>query len=335
MKYVPINELKSGMIIANTLYNNSGTILLNANKSLTNAIITGLKSLGFNGLYIYDSMNEETYEMLLDDDIRINAIKNLKHINIDNCLFIANKITNEILAKPDMMYELMTISSYDNITYMHSVNVAIIATMIGVDMGLDTEMLYKLSQAALLHDIGKTMVDYDIINKDGKLNDEEIEEVHKHPYYGYMLLKNNSNISSIVRNAIYSHHENEDGTGYPRGIKSDKIHLLAKIIHVADVYDALTSQRSYKDRYNPADAIEFLLAKTNTMFNETVVKSLMSCVALYPIGTEVKLSDNRVAIVTKNSRHFPTRPTVMLSDGEILELIKVPNITVIELITPM
>lgn len=335
MRYVTINEIKSGMILASTLYNNSGTILLNANKALTPAIITRLKSLGYNGLYIYDDMNTERYEMLLDDDTRIDAIRNLKHINIDNCLFIANKITNEILKNPDVMYELMTISSYDNITYMHSVNVAILATMIGVDMGLDTDTLYKLSQAALLHDIGKTMIDYDIINKDGKLDPDEIEEVHRHPYYGYMLLKNNPNVSSIVRNAIYSHHENEDGSGYPRGIKSENIHITAKIIHVADVYDALTSQRSYKERYNPSDAIEFLLSNTNKMFNENVVKALMSCVALYPIGTEVKLSDGRHAIVTKNHRHFPTRPKVMLADGEVIDLMKIIDITIVELITEM
>ncbi len=333
MKYVPVNKLQEGMTLAMTIYNNEGGILLNANKTLTKSLINRITKLQFKGLYVYAENEEIKYEPMLSDVTRLQALRSLKHINIDDCLFVANTITNNVIANPDVLHELITISSYDNLTYMHSINVATIATMIGVDMGLSNDRLYELSQAALLHDIGKSCIDDTILNKPGKLTDEEYAEMKKHPYYGFEMLKNNQNITGVVRNAIYSHHENEDGSGYPRGLSHDEIHKVAKIIHVADVYDAMISKRSYKERINPADVFEFIMSQNEMMFDESVVKALIHCVALYPIGTEVKLSNGSVGIVHKNTKSYPTRPEIVLPTGNIINLMDITNITIVELIT--
>ena len=144
---------------------------------------------------------------------------------------------------------------YDQQNYAHCYDLWMhcLHTVVGIHKDVDDAMLYL---AALLHDIGKTCLPLEILNKPETLTEDEYEEVKRHPRYGYNMLKNNEEISSVTRNAIFSHHENEDGSGYPRNLTSDKIHKFAKIIHIADVYDALITKRVYKEAINPADAME-------------------------------------------------------------------------------
>ena len=142
------------------------------------------------------------------------------------------------------------------------------------------EELEKLSQAALLHDIGKCDVPLEIVNKPAKLTSEEYEEMKRHPEYGLKRLRDGRSqgteeIHAVVKNAVYSHHENWNGTGYPRGLQGEAIHLFARLIHVADVYDALTAKRAYKDALNPSDAMEYLMANSGAMFDIDVVNTFI------------------------------------------------------------
>lgn len=330
MKYIKTNKLKVGMMIATSIYNNRASMLLPANSVLTETNIKSLKRLGYKGVYIYENDNPETFKGILSDATRLLAIKNLKHLNVDECLYVANAITNEILSNPDVIYDMVSISSYDNLTYVHSINVATLSTMIGVNLGLTNDMLYKVAQAAILHDIGKTAVNPDIIKKDGRLTAEEFAEVKRHPEYGYYMLCKNDMISSVVRNAVYSHHENEDGTGYPRGLKGDKIHIAAKIIHVADVYDALTSKRSYKDEMPADEALAYMTNNIGTLFDKNVVTAMLHCVAPYPVGVEVVLSTGDVATVVKVDKNNITKPVVCLDESysRLLDLADFENICI-------
>lgn len=279
MKYLNIDEVKPGMILASTIYDNNARILLASNKSLSSSIIARLRMLKFNKVCVYDKDDESCYKSLLDDDIRQSALRNLKNLDIDNCLYIANTITNQILNDPDYVYNLQSIGSYDNITFDHSINVAILSTMIGVSMGFDNQMLKKITLAGLLHDIGKTSIDHNIIAKEGKLTNLEYDEVKNHPAYGLAILRQNCLTSAVVLNAVYSHHENEDGTGYPRGLKGNKIHIVAKILHAVDVYDALVSKRSYKDSVDRLSVMNYMISNIGTLFDETVVRNLIKCVS--------------------------------------------------------
>jgi len=193
--------------------------------------------------------------------------------------------------------------------------------------------LKKLSQAALLHDIGKTCLPVELLNKPGKLTPEEYEEVQKHSRYGYNLLKNNPDISSVTRNAILSHHENEDGTGYPRNLPAEKIHKFAKIIHIADVYDALTTKRVYKDAMNPADALEYLMSQAECLFNKDMVATFMQYIAPYPLGVTVELSNGKPAVVVQTNREMLSRPKVRLFDGTIIDLMDQLDITIVKMLT--
>jgi HD-GYP domain-containing protein (c-di-GMP phosphodiesterase class II) len=334
MKYVKINELEEGMILSNTLYDDNTNILLRSNKSLSKRMIERIKQLNYDGLYVFEENDIAMSPSIISEETRLKALKHLKHLNIDECLFIANNIVNEIRENNDtIIIETINLSSFDNYTYEHSINVCIMSVVLGIGLGLNDEELNKLSQAALLHDIGKTAIPIDILNKPGKLNDEEYEEMKNHSKYGYNLLKENEDIASTVRNAIFSHHENEDGTGYPRQLTGDKIHKFAKIIHVADVYDALTAKRAYKEPINPADALEFLISQTGKMFDERIVKLFIEYIALYPVGTKVLLSTNEEARVVANNEKFLSRPIVKTDSGKKINLLETLDITIIDLLT--
>lgn len=328
MKYIQTQNLKSGMILASTIYDNKGNVLLKCNTLLKNNYINKIRNLGYDGIYVYEDNGIKDKMSIISEETRIKTINNLKKYNIDECLFMANEIVEEIQSQKDIVVEMINLSSYDNYTYVHSVNVDVLSVIIGIGLGLKNEELKNLSTAALLHDIGKSCIDSDIINKPEKLTPEEYEEVKKHSFYGYNMMKSNPCISATVKNAIYSHHENEDGSGYPRGLKGDNIHLFAKIIHIADVYDALTAKRVYKEAMNPAEAIEYLMANAGKQFDLDIVNVFLKYVAPYPVGVTVMLSNGEKAIVVQNNKKMLSRPIVMTRDGKLIDLLIAKNITI-------
>lgn len=333
MRYINANALTPGMVLATTLYDNNDNILLKANHKLTPHNIKRIQKFDYAGLYIYENDEIDLHNELISEHTRITTLRALKRLNVDKCLYLANEIVDEIRCSQSMLVETVNLSSYDNYTYIHSINVDILSVVTGIALGLTDHQLRNLSQAALLHDIGKTSIPKEILNKPDLLTAEEYEEIKKHPLYGYNLLKENDNISSVVRNAVYSHHENMNGSGYPRGLTARKIHLFAKIIHVADVYDALTARRSYKEPLNPADALEYLMAHSGTMFDKRVLEAFIRHVAPYPAGTSIMLSTGQRAQVIKNNDEFLTRPIVKLENGTVINLQNTLNITITELLT--
>ena len=333
MRYVRTEHLEKGMVIAYTLYDSCENILLKANKKLTQQYINRIQQMEIPGLYVFEDDDIEAHAPIVSETTRIRAIKSLKKLNIDECIFVANAIVDEIRECESIVIETMRLSSYDNYTYAHSVNVDIYAVVLGIALGLTDDELRKLSHAAILPDIGKTCLPVEVLNKPGKLTPEEYEEVQRHCRYGYNLLKNNPDISSVTRNAILSHHENEDGSGYPRSLMPDKIHKFAKIIHIADVYDALTTKRVYKEAMNPADALEYLMAQADIQFNKEMVATFLQYIAPYPLGVTVELSNGKPAVVVQNNRDMLSRPKVRLFDGTIINLMDCLDITVTKLLT--
>lgn len=328
MKYLRANQLAPGLVTACGLYNAENRLMLAANTILTDTLVSRIRALNFHGVYVLHEPDDTAYAPLLDDEARQNAIKTLKSLDIDQIRYVANNITNQVLYGADRLYDMMTVSAYDDLTYMHSVNVTILSVMLGVAMGLVNDRLIELGQAALLHDIGKTRIDPNIIKKPGRLTDDEYAQIRNHPQYGYDMLADNNSVPELVRLSVLSHHENEDGTGYPYGLKSPSIPVYAKIIHVADVYDAMVSKRSYKDRLNPADVLEYIMAHTGSQFDLKCVTALQNSVALYPDGVKVKLSDGIEAYVQENTPGFPSRPVVLTDTGMLINLMTRLNITV-------
>lgn len=330
MKFVHSDNIKLGMVTARPIYNEYGNLLLAANHKITNANIRQIQALGYTGIYVFDKYSEyESYDEFISQKDRNHIVNALKTINIDKILFYTNKIVNEMLECDDLLLDLQDMQSHHNATYNHCVNVSLYATACGVGLGMSQKDLQDLSTAAMLHDIGKNAIDVAILDKPGPLTPEERILMNKHPEFGYNLLYNNPSINAATRAGILLHHENEDGSGYPKKLSGDSIPLIPKIIHVADVYDALRSKRAYKKDYKASESIEFLMSHCGTMFDLHIVETFLKYLILYPVGCDVELSDGRIAHVVKNNSESIQRPVVMVND-ETIDLLKVLNLTIIK-----
>jgi HD-GYP domain-containing protein (c-di-GMP phosphodiesterase class II) len=210
------------------------------------------------------------------------------------------------------MINVLDIRTYDDYTYAHSLNVAILATVIGKVLGLSRQSLYELAMAAVLHDTGKMFIDKKILNKPGKLTPDEFSEIKKHCALGFNFLSQNLNIVETCKTTALQHHEAYDGNGYPSGLSGNDIHLFGRIVCVADVYDALTSDRPYHKAMLPSDAIEFIMSEYNSKFDPEIVDAMIKKIAPYPLGTCVKLSNGLDAIVVKNYESSSLRPVLKI-----------------------
>nr|MCR4909016.1 HD-GYP domain-containing protein [Lachnospiraceae bacterium] len=267
----------------------------------------------------------EELNQIIDDELRREAINSLQSFNIDQVIYMTNRIVDSILAQNEIMVDLTTLDTFDHDTYSHSIDVCVLATTCGVGLGMNTRMLSDLAVAGALHDIGKQGIPLTILNKVGELTDEEKIIIESHPKIGYDMLYNRADISSFVRSGIMSHHENWDGGGYPNGLVGEEIPMFGRILHVVDVYDALIKKRVYKSGFKHTEAIEFLMGNCNRMFDIRIVETFLKYVIVYPVGTDVLLSTGEKAHVIKNRSSSVLRPVVMTKDRRILDLAKDPK----------
>jgi len=236
---------------------------------------------------------------------------------------IVYELTAEILPKKGLAHNIMEFKNYDDYTYQHCLNVAILNISTGVTLGLDENELHELGICGILHDIGKMFIPLDIINKPGKLTSEEFEIIKTHPMHAINQLRHL--VSPDVLMGIESHHEKINGSGYPHGKTSESIPLFGKISAVCDVYDALTSDRSYRKTCFPNEVIEYMMGAAGILFDYDILKAFLRSIVAYPVGTYVKLSNNIIGIVVKNYSENIMRPIVRIikedtSYGEAIDL---------------
>lgn len=319
MRYLRIDQLREGMISVRPLFSGR-TLLLAANKVLTDSVIRLLYENKFRGIYIYDECKDyDSFVELIDLNTRRNLIESLDTLDVDGLMYSSSIIVDRLLQREDLIVDLNELYMYDCSTYEHSLNVAITSTACGIHMGLPEEILPELATAAMLHDIGKLLIPSEILNKKGELTREERLLIEEHPRLGYDMLYDDVSVTPRIRAAILCHHENDDGTGYPVGLGGKAIPLLARIIHVADVYDALCRKRAYKDKFLHTESIEYLLGGSGTLFDIDVVKNFLQVIVVYPIGCSIELSNGSTAQVVKNFSEFPLRPKVV-SNGIVIDL---------------
>jgi len=254
-----------------------------------------------------------------------HEIKELSKPTVEKITHIADDILVDI--GNDSTYlgnQMIALQNYDDYTYKHCLRVAMLSTSVAHELGLAKEDIKEVIVSALLHDIGKSSIDHDIIIKPSKLTDKEFEEIKRHPYIGYNILKNSGDgvFSSNVMSGVLFHQEKFDGSGYPTGIKGKDIPLIARIISVCDVFDALTSNRPYRKPWSVAEAEEYILGSCGTHFDYDVTSAFMRAFNPYPVGTMVNLSDGRHAIVIKTNQTV-LRPVVRIqgqNTGEEIDL---------------
>lgn len=321
MRYVTLRETRPGMRLAYDLYDSFGRTLVGSSCELTDVYIEKLREYGVGGVYITDRLSEDIeVENIISPELRREGLACIRVCDIDRCHDIAKRMVSEILGKCVVSLDMADLRTYDDYTYAHSVNVAVICCVIGVGMELPEEDLLGLVTAALLHDLGKLSIPPEILNKPGRLTPEEYQVMKSHATVSYELLKERWDVSAQVKSAVLFHHENVDGSGYPQGLEGHEQTLFTKILHVADVYDALVSKRPYKNPYSPYEASEYMMGMCGSMFDRQVVDALLRFVPLYPKGTTVLLSNGRTGIIYENAGIHNLRPILRMTDGTMMDM---------------
>lgn len=314
MKFLSIDAIKNGVYLAKDILTAEGKVLLAKGTKLTKAYLKRLKEFGYTHLYVCDNKEDEELEIAepIKEKTRMQAIKAVKEtlakaltwqdLKINQINRLATIIVDEISGSNDVIFNMMEIKEHDDYTYSHSVNICIISTIIGKLLGLPPIRLKKLAVGALLHDLGKIYIEKDILDKDTNLTPEETQRIHQHPKFGFERLRIYPELSILSAHVAYQHHEREDGSGYPRGLCEKDIHPFAKIVAVADSYDAMISNRPYKKPVFSHIAIAELKANSPRKYDQKAATALTWAVAPYPIGSVVLLTNKQKAVVVNTKR---------------------------------
>lgn len=364
MRRIPINSARKGDILAQSVYDPRGRVLLKAGNRLTTYLITKIKEHQIHSLYIADSDDDVgSLKDVVSPLVRLEAVHSVRLIYenfltkttaedilnmkrnqfrdspiISQLMLAAEKLSDEVFLNSKAMVEMVSIKSLDNYLYEHAVNVAVLSLLMGVDLRLKEDELGKLVLAALLMDIGSHFVAQEILNTPGPLSPEQMAEIQKHPATSHEYLTKKTQLPAAVRHLILQHHERMDGSGYPNGTLGPEIHPLARILAIADTYDALTSDRPHRPGYSPNEALEMIMGSAGRQFDFEIVNLFAKRVVAYPVGTYVRLSNGDQGQVIDMNIDIPLRPVVkILKHGpgnteQEINLAKNLNITVTEVI---
>lgn len=327
MIYIPLYRAKPGMTLAQSISSPNGLFsLLERGQILTQPLIGKLQSHCIDGIYIeYEGSEDVSPSNIIRSEARQKLTSDFQAVYADflskpfvspsavnSTKKIAEAIVEAVLDREEYLADVMEIKNYDDYTYCHSLNVCILATLIASELGITRNRLEDLALCALMHDLGKIDIPIDIINKEGPVTDCEFEIIKTHPEKGVEHLRRCYNVSHEVLQGILGHHEKFDGSGYPYGVKGKSLSLFARILSVADVYDALTSRRSYRKAWFPNEALEYIMAGADTQFDFDIVTVFMHLVCAYPTGTIVVLCDGSHALVLKTYPENVLRPKLRL-----------------------
>ena len=286
MRLSTTEALSPGERLSKNIFNEQGRILLREGLTLTQPLIDRLIKLNIPYVFIQDDRTEdirpkppiskklrsEAIQMIESTFKKLKAERNMEQsFTIEKAAKKFSSLIQSMLKEMNDKKELLTLLAdvyiYDEYVFTHSFNVTLYTLAIGMELKMEKSQLESLGLGAILHDVGKMLVPLEILQKQGKLTEEEFGEIQKHAEYGFYLIKSIFTVPLTVAHCAYQHHERLDGSGYPRGIQSDDIHYYGKIIAVADVFDAVTSNRVYRLAMLPHEGLEILYAGSGTKFD--------------------------------------------------------------------
>lgn len=336
MKYISIDNVEPGHVLAKCIYASDGRILLNTGVPLTVGMINQLRRVGIISLYIESKFTDNIrFEDVVSDETRREAIINLssaiqavqggKDVNIKEINTTVNSVIDEVLKNKHVLVHLSDVRTKDNQLFVHSQNVCMMSTLIGIKLGYNYNALKDLAIGALLHDIGKVAPENSSIVEPKKR--AAGENYNHHAWKGFNILRKKHEISVIAAHVPLQHHEYVNGTGEPRGIDGSEINPLAKIVAVTNYYDNLISNINNDMPLLPHEACEYIMAMANIEFDLNVVVKFLESVAIYPTGSSVRLNTGDVGIVVDQHNGLPARPVVRVikqekedEDHEIFEI---------------
>lgn len=358
-----VDYLEPGMILVGPLFDYSGRYLWPAMQPLTPALINRLKNEGIEKVYyskpntkkdikysnpmISEKILEEAIEILSEI---ISAVENNKKPDIEKTKKVVEKIFQEIVKKfESAVLNLLMIKNYDDYTYTHSINVSAISMFFAKTLKLSDYVVKEIGLGGLLHDLGKVKIPKEILNKPDKLTEKEFIEMKKHPIYGYFIIKDDSNISTYVKKIVLFHHERYDGKGYPLGLTFERVGRYPQIVGLADVYDALTTERPYKRPYSINETLEYIMENSGTAFEPILAQKFINEMAkmynigsFYPIGGFVLLNTGEKGIIIDKDTEYTLRPKIkILTDPkggiarskQVIDLKTDPNRYIIKIIS--
>lgn len=360
-RLVRTRQLQPGMKIDQAVVDKSGRNLVQRGSILDNYVIDSLLKMGV--MMVYIQSGEETAgdieksispqarkqierlhtddrsKVELSDSVKTRVAEGIQFIYsnteskelADATNNIASNLMNAINSTDAIAVDISALKTSDEYTFKHSVDVATMSMVLAKQQGLSQKQIYEIGVAGLLHDIGKTKIPLDILNKPARLTDEEFAVMKQHPVFGYRMIKDRDEFSNEICMAVLQHHEKMNSKGYPIGFPSDKITQYARILTIADIYDALVTERPYKSAFSQRDAVEMIMSMTGEL-DITAMKSFLESMILYPVDSIVELSNGEKAKVVKNNPNYILRPTVVgIKSGRVYDLsmdIKCANIII-------
>lgn len=365
---IPFDELIEGMVFGDDVIDKEGRLLVSKNTVLTREILERLKKFSsrkfFSMKVLLSELNIKTVVKLENGSVQEVASSQIKMEHTKERLVIKEKfeemhksikqsfdelsrnntspkvkkeldntveeIKNNLSLNIELLNEILDVKATDEYLYNHSLNVAVVSNLIGRWIGLEQKDLDILILAGLVHDIGKLRVDPAILNKPGKLTDEEFAEMKKHPEYSYQMLMEMGYKDNAILKAVTFHHEKEDGSGYPLKISGDKITIHAKILAIADIFDAMTSNRVYKARVSPFKVLEMF---QNQNFGKLDYKIIMVFIKRFTenyVGSEVILSNNQRAKIVSLNAYEITKPLLVTSEGKFIDISREREVQILD-----
>ena len=333
-----ISDLKTGMVIGEDVQENNN-VLLSKNVVISDKILNKLQTLyNIDEVWVYGDDSLEKAENSKKNserefkkvELKLNEICEDLHDVLDNTVELQKdslkeirKLISEIqhvIKTPDILIDnLLFYGSENDSIYRHSLNVACISSLLGKWVGFEENKIKLLIYSALLHDIGKCKIDDKIINKSVRLNSKDLKKIKEHPVLGYKIIKKFNFLDKSVSQSILLHHEREDGSGYPLGITGDKIPDFAKVIAIADVFEAINSNRCYRNKKAPFEAIQIIKEESFGKLDYNYCNIFLEHIVNYYIGREVKLNNNKIAKIVQMNINELDRPFVFL-ENEFLDL---------------
>ena len=324
LRLVSIHNCEEGLILARPIFDQSSRILLSAGSVMTDSFINRLKEKNVHHIYV---KSEITEDIEINDDLtpklRFEAIQKLEDVfsslqegkvgknntlgrvkSIRNMSEVFDQIMKEMNSSKHLLNLLSHMQSNVDTMFDHSINTGLYALTMGRHLGLKEKELHILGLGALFHDIGKLQLE----GGANSVQKNDHKEWKKHPELAFEALRKESSLHLLVAHCAYQHHEHVDGSGFPRGLKGKDIHLYAKIIAVAEAFDYLISSKYML----PHEAMEIIVARTFTRYDNQVVEAFKSAIAIYPVGVTVILNTGESGVVIAYNNKYPQRPIVRI-----------------------
>lgn len=312
--FVYIDTIKSTPID-----NKDNTVIKKAPAVLKNELVKAVNSVASkqyeNKVSFIDELPKANKTYYESENIVSQVMIELKKsgkLKVSDLKASVKPIVESVLNNRDAMTWLCTIKKKDDYLYRHSISSCIWALLLGRHLGFDENRLNLLGLGAMLLDIGKTKIPEDILNKTGKLNDEEEKLMRKHVTYGLQILDQSKGINNDVRIMVETHHEHFDGSGYPGGLQGDSIPMFGRVAAIVDCFDAMTSPRKYAKQLSTYDALREFRNFSDKLFQKELVEQFIQAIGFFPTGTLVELSNDTVGIIVKQNNTLRLKPDVMI-----------------------